>query len=308
MADNPLRPEQAPHGKTMAKRLPPLNPLRTFEVAARSPTFTAAANELGVTQAAVSRQIGVLEGFFGVRLFERDVRAIRLTPVGRRLQRDIIPAFEILHGATEQVFGDGNKRSVRIRTYPTFATRWLIPQMAVFMAGHPSIGLQVETAVKPDEFARHETDLSILFGDGSWPGVQGHPLFRDEIEPVCNPRLVQSTPLKTVDDLRQVVLLYSKYRVRDWHDWLAGFEGQDGDAFKWQMFESSLLTCQAAIEGLGVAMGQVRLLSHDLESGALVRPFGQPLVRDLHYWIVWPTSRRLAPQARLFVDWLLARE
>lgn len=292
----------------MAKRLPPLNPMRTFEVAARNPTFTAAANELGVTQAAVSRQIGVLEGFFGVPLFERDVRSIKLTPIGRRLHKEISSAFEIIRGATEQVFNEGNKRSVRIQTYPTFAARWLMPRMAVFIADHPDIQLQVDTAIKPAEFARHETDIAILFGNGTWPGVRGYPLFRDEIEPVCSPHLIKSTALRTPADLRKVVLLCSKYRMRDWHDWLAGVDWQDVDAFKWHMFQSSLLTCQAAIEGLGVAMGQVRLLHQEFESGALVRPFRRPLARDLHYWIVWPTARRLSPSAKLFADWLLAQE
>lgn len=288
----------------MTLRTPPLNPLRTFEVAARCQSFTEAAAELGVTQAAVSRQIRVLEGFFKVKLFEREIRSIRLTPIGQQLHSEVSSAFEIIRWSTERIFQDSQQ--IRVQTYPTFAARWLMPRLSNFMESFPSIDLRVQAAVKPVDFHRSDTDIAIQFGRGDWEGVSAHPLVRDEIEPVCSPKLLvdaQHDPQK----LQRQTLLNSKFRSRDWSDWLADVGGPPRDSIRWLTFESSLLTYQAAIEGLGVAMGQTLLLDKDIKSGALVKPFGRSLSRDLHYWVVWPKHRRLGKEAHLFVDWLMSQ-
>lgn len=291
----------------MSKQLPPLNPLRTFEVAARSRTFTEAADELRVTQAAVSRQIGVLEGFFRTKLFERDVRSIRLTLAGQQLQKQISPAFEIIHWASQRLLEDSRSKPIRIQTYPTFAVRWLMPRLREFMTSHPDADLRVQTGFKPGEFLESDVDLRIQFGTGWWANMSGHALVRDEIEAVCSPRLIGERALENIPDLTEHTLLYSKYRRQDWTDWLSGVGFADLNKGRNLTFESSLLTYQAAIEGLGVAIGQLGLLRSELKAGTLVCPINRSVRRDSHYWLIWPKHRQLNRELRQFVDWLVAQ-
>lgn len=288
----------------MTKRLPPLNPLRTFEVAAHCHSFTEAAQELGVTQAAVSRQIAVLEGFFKTKLFERDVRTIRLTAVGLQLYRDTSGAFDRIRAATERALRDG--KLVRVQTYPTFAAKWLMPRLNDFMLKHPDVDLMVEVGIRPADFARSDNDIAIQFGEGDWANVHMHRLFRDQIAPVCSPRLLERDTLKTPSDLIRFTLLNAKYRNRDWTEWLTASGGPPFDELKKLTFESSMLAYQAAVEGLGIAMGQVHLLQQEIDRGQLVRPFAKTLLRNLHYWMILPADRRLSPETRRFVNWLLA--
>lgn len=289
----------------MGRRFPPLNPLRTFEVAARCKSFTEAADELGVTQAAVSRQIGVLEGFFKARLFERNVRSVTLTPVGRQLYDDVSSAFQIIRWSTDRIFQENVL--VRVQTYPTFAARWLMPRLSHFIAKFPSVDLRVQTAIKPVDFSKSDTEIAIQFGRGDWPNTVAHPLVPDAIEPVCSPHLASVPSRGDLTALLQQTLLTSKYRSRDWNDWFEHVGIQPGSEKRWLAFESSILTYQAAIEGLGVAMGQTALLGAELKTGILIKPFDMPLRRELQYWIVWPAGRRLSPEARKFVDWIIAQ-
>ena len=288
----------------MSRRFPPLNPLRTFEVAARCKSFTEAAEELGVTQAAVSRQIGVLEGFFKAKLFERSVRSVTLTPIGRQLHEDVSSAFQIIRWSTDRIFQENVL--VRVQTYPTFAARWLMPRLSNFMTKFPAVDLRVQTAIKPVDFSKTDTEIAIQFGCGDWPDVTAHPLVADAIEPVCSPHLASIPAPGDINALLQHTLLMSKYRSRDWNDWFEHVGVQPGSEKRWLAFESSILTFQAAIEALGIAMGQTALLSAELKSGVLIKPFNLPLRRKLQYWVVWPAGRRLSPEARKFIDWIIA--
>ena len=290
----------------MNRRFPPLNPLRTFEVAARCKSFTEAAEELGVTQAAVSRQIGVLEGFFRAKLFERSVRSVTLTPIGRQLHDDVASAFQIIRWSTDRIFQENVL--VRVQTYPTFAARWLMPRLSHFMTMFPAVDLRVQTAIKPVDFSKTDTEIAIQFGRGDWSDMTAHPLVPDAIEPVCSPDLALIPQPGDMNALLQNTLLTSKYRSKDWADWFEHFGVQPGSDKRWLAFESSILTFQAAIEALGIAMGQTALLSAEFKTGVLIKPFEMPLRRDdLQYWILWPKGRRLSPEARKFVDWIIAQ-
>jgi LysR family glycine cleavage system transcriptional activator len=137
--------------------------------------------------------------------------------------------------------------------------------------------------------------------------VKKHPLFRDELTPVCSPRLLERSGLSGLDAIRHHTLLSSKFRSRDWSDWLKFAGGPPLENQKVFTFESSILTYQAAVDGLGIAIGQKGLLRHDLENGLLTEPCSETLVRDLHYWVLWSDRMRLSKESRLFVDWLLSR-
>jgi len=287
--------------------MPPLNPLHVFEVAARLLSFTRAAEELRVSQPAVSRQIQTLEDYFGFRLFERDRTGLRMTPQGEELQRQIGPAFRIIEQAAERLIATGKFEPLRLRVYTTFAAKWLIERLPSFYAAYPGVKLDISNAVAPVDFERDKVDLAIQFGDGKWKGVECELLFRDRLQPVCSPALRKAAGLRTVADLRKVPILHSHYRRTDWTDWLMANDQLDLLTETGITFPSSVLTYQAATEGVGVAIGQLHLLRSELRNGALVALFDRPLERPLAHYVVWSKTRPLPKKARSFLTWLRSR-
>ena len=292
----------------MSRRIPPLNPLRVFEVVARRLNLTAAAQELHVTQSAVSRQIGVLETYLGVALFQRERHGVTLTRTGRAYAEQVVPAFAALAAATEKLLGGTTLGPLRVRTYTTFAAKWLIPRLPAFEKIHPHIEVRLTTSVPAVDFDRDPVDVAIQYGDGRWPRVHADLLFRDEIEPVCSPRyLAAHAPDPTHPQaLLHGRLLLSHYRHSDWDDWLAANaladHGRDAERMS---FASSVLTWQAAVDGLGLAVGQVPLLAAELAAGQLVRPFARPLRSDNAFYLLRPKVQRETLKVRAFRDWLL---
>lgn len=284
--------------------IPPLNPLNVFEVAARHLSFTRAAAEMRVTQPAISRQISTLENFLGIRLFERDGHALRLTSQGEEFQRQIAPAFSIIANATTNVMATGKAEPLKIRVYTTFAAKWLIPRLHSFYVAYPNIKLNISNVVAPIDFKKDKVDLAVQFGSGNWLGAEADLLFKDVIQPVCSPKLLQRVRLKDLDDLRRVQLLHSHYRRADWPDWLMAAKRPDLLADAGVDLPSSVLTYQAALEGVGVAMGQLFLLQNEIQEGTLVTLFNAPLERNLAHYIAWPKTRPLGRKARSFIHWL----
>ncbi|WP_092149832.1 transcriptional regulator GcvA [Bradyrhizobium sp. NFR13] len=284
--------------------IPPLNPLHVFDVAARHLSFTRAAAELRVTQPAISRQINTLEGFLGVRLFERDKHGLRLTSEGEEFQRQIAPAFRIIANATASLTATGKAEPLKIRVYTTFAAKWLIPRLPSFYVAYPQIKLNISNVVTPIDFEKDKVDLALQFGDGNWPGVETELLFKDLIQPVCSPKLLKRTRVVELDDLRKVQLLHSHYRRADWPDWLMAVKRPDLLTDAGISFPSSVLTYQAAVEGVGVAVGQLFLLRNEIQDGTLVPLFNAPFERPMAHYVAWPKNRPLGRKARSFVHWL----
>jgi LysR family glycine cleavage system transcriptional activator len=292
----------------MAKRIPPLNPLRVFEVVARTENLTAAARELHVTQSAVSRQIGVLEAYVGVELFRRERHGVSLTRAGRAYAEQVIPAFDAIATATDKLVKGTNPGGLRVRTYTTFAAKWLIPRLPEFSRHHPNIDVRITNAVPDVDFDRDPVDVAIQFGDGTWPRVQADLLFHDEIEPVCSPSyLAAHASTKRPEMLLKQRLLVSHYRRSDWDDWLAATGLADRARGAERMsFSTSVLTWQAALDGLGIAIGQTALLGSEFKSRQLVRPFAQPVRRDKGHYLVRPALQRESRKVAAFREWLLA--
>ncbi|MFC7738689.1 LysR substrate-binding domain-containing protein [Roseomonas sp. GCM10028921] len=288
----------------MSATVPPFNPLHVFTVAARLGSFTRAAELLGVSQAAVSRQVAVLEGYLGARLFQRERHGSALTAEGQMLQEELGPAFERIAVATERVRREARTAPVRVRVYNTFAAKWLLPRLHRFEVAHPGIAVRLSHSVTPVNFQRDAVDLAIQLGNGHWPGLGARPLLPDVLQPVCSPRLLEAgPPLRRPDDLPGHRMLLSRYRRNDWRDWLAGIGRPDllRDGME---FTSSILTYQAAVEGLGVAIGQMPLLSQDIRAGLLVPLFGLPVERALAYHAVWPADRPPERKVQAFLTWL----
>jgi len=281
--------------------LPPLNPLRTFDVAARHSSFSGAANELSVTQAAVSRQIGLLEHVLNVRLFHREKAGVRLTSAGLRFHQEVAPAFALIASATARLTAEQKGEPLRLRVYTTFAAKWLIPRLQSFHAAYPHIQIKISNAVAPVDFEIEELDLAIQFGAGSWPGTESEKLFDDVLQPVCSPSL--AAKLRKPDDLKRFQLLHSHYRRADWADWLTQI-GRPELVAPGMTFPSSVLTYEAASKGVGVAMGQMTLLRDDVASGALVPLFDRPIERPLAHYAVWPKDRRQPRKVKEFLSWI----
>lgn len=290
----------------MARTVPPLNPLHVFEAVTRLGSFTRAAEELNVTQSAVSRQVSTLEGYLNVRLFNRERHGITLTPVGETFAKEVGPAFAAISAATEKILADERSQPLFLRLYPTFAVKWLIPRLPHFHAEHPNIEVRLTTSVAPVDFARENVDLAIQLASPDVGNCEKLLLFRDIIQPVCAPSLLESgPPLRSLDDLAEHRMLHSHYRRTDWKDWLSAVNRPDLLS-EGMMFPSSMLTYQAATEGLGVAIGQRHLLAQDLNAGSLV-PLFEPLERDLGYYAMWLRGKEPPLKARKFLSWL-ARE
>ena len=283
----------------MPKREPPLSSLRVFEAAARRLSFAQAADELAVTPGAVSRQIQGLERELGTELFRRGNRKVELTPAGRAYAEEVRAALDRISSATARVRGAA-RGPLAICAYPTFAMRWLMPRWRQFHDRHPEIDVQLTTSLAPVEFNRDGFDAAVRMGEGNWPGLGAIKLADVESFPVCSPQLFKGRK----PDLARVRLIHSAPRPQDWPRWLAAAKVTGVDASQGPSFESLNLAFQAAIEGIGVAIGIGCLVADDLAQRRLVRPF-KPVRRSRRgFWLVYPQARAGDPRLAAFLAWL----
>ncbi|PKP72360.1 MAG: LysR family transcriptional regulator [Alphaproteobacteria bacterium HGW-Alphaproteobacteria-5] len=284
-----------------------LTGLHAFLSAAEHGSFSHAAEHLAVPQSSVTRQIAALEERLGCRLFERHRRGVTLTPEGIEYHAEVKPAYERILAASRRMRRRDKSHELLVRIYPTFAARWLIRRMPSFNIWAPGVRLSLDVNVAAVDFDRADVDIAIQFGDGRWPNATAEFIFGDEIEPVCSPQLIaEHGPLETVADLSKVLLLQSRYRRDDWKAWLEA-NTELWPQIRTMEFHSSVLTYQACLDGLGVAMGQTLLLQQELAEGKLVRPLGRPLTRPhLGYYLVSPSKREMSAAARKFRNWLFS--
>lgn len=291
----------------MATRLPPLNALRTFEAAARHLSFTKAAGELFVTQAAVSHQIRALEEHLGALLFRRMNRALVLTDEGQALLPAVREAFDRLSAGVRRVQDLCCGGALTISTTPSFAASWLAGRLARFQALHPEIELQLSATARLVDFAREGVDCGIRYGMGDWPGLVGDRLFQTALLPVCSPLLLDGAkPLRRPEDLAQHTLLHALDDPDDWRLWLRA-AGVDGvDPTRGLKFDSVPLVVQAAIRGAGVGIGGRQLVEAELAEGRLVAPFDLEVPDACAYYFVAPEAADDQPKVVAFRTWLLA--
>ena len=292
----------------MSRRLPPLNAVRAFEAAARTGNFTRAAQELFVTQGAISRHVATLEDWLKVRLFDRTGRGIALTPQGQVFYAAVRGGLEQIEQGTQQVQRSPDEKRLRIKLPPTFAIRWLMPRLARFHAKHPDIDVQITTSHQRADFDREDVDVSIHSEPGAPQGVGLRKLFGETLLPVCAPGLLKAgPPLKVPDDLAQHVLLCSMNRPGDWPTWLkgAGAHGVDGNSGL--KFENAALAYQAAADQLGVIVALLPFVRDDLAAGRLVEPFKVRVDAPGAYWLATRTQGSAQPErVRAFEEWVMA--
>jgi LysR family glycine cleavage system transcriptional activator len=290
----------------MTRRLPSLNAMRAFEAAARHLSFTKAADELNVTQAAISHQVKALEDWLGVPLFRRLNRALLLTDAGQSYLPPLRDAFDQLAAATDRLRADDSRGVLTVTTLPSIASKWLVPRLGRFRQAHPDIDLRIDASQHLTDFARENVDLAVRYGRGEWDGMRIDRLMSEDFFPVCSPRLLDGDPpLRTPGDLRRHILLHDDNRT-DWTVWFlaAGIAG--GDPTRGPGFSDSSLVLQAAAEGQGVALGRGALAAADLAAGRLVKPFDLSLPATFAYYLVIPEATADRPKIAAFRDWLLA--
>ncbi|OZI42117.1 LysR family transcriptional regulator [Bordetella genomosp. 5] len=295
----------------MPRPIPPLNPLRAFEVAARHLSFTRAAEELCVTPSAVSHQIKVLEDNLGIPLFVRDTKSLILTSAGKAYLPGVQEAFRQLVQATYRVQRERQVPALKLNLPPTFAMKWLIPRMKRFMTRHPDIDLRVSTSKHMSDFARDDVDLEVRYGRGDYPGLRAEPCLTVAVTPVCSPALLTSgTPLATVEDLRHHTLLhddstYDDVSNPDWATWLEHAGVSDIDTSRGPSFWPSHLVIDAAMDGLGVALAKRPWVSRDIAEGRLIEPFpALTLPVQFAYYLVYPEERAADPRIQAFAAWV----
>lgn len=282
------------------RRLPSLNGLRAFEAAARHGSFTAAGVELGVSPAAVSRLVRLLEARLKVPLFERHPNGLSLTSQGRAFQPGLTAAFDGIARLTDQVTQATDDRVLTVGVGPTFAIRWLIPRLGDFHRAHPDIEVRLTTGGAVVSL-RDDWTCGVQLGDGDWPGYVAEPLFSAEMFPVCTP--VIATRLRAPEDLAGSMLLDVSHSTEDWTQWLAA-AGRERLTARGPSFGTYAMALQAALDGVGVAMGLRPYVVDDLEAKRLVRPFKLAVPKRRAWYIAYRPERAREAGLVAFRDWL----
>jgi LysR family transcriptional regulator, glycine cleavage system transcriptional activator len=281
--------------------------LRAFEAAARHLSFTRAAAELNVTQTAISHQIHRLEEQIGIPLFVRRNRALLLTREAEAYLPAVRTAFEDLRRATARLRRPDREGLLTVSTTASLAAKWLVTRVAAFQDANPGIEVRITTSPHLVDFEREEVDIAVRYGRGSWPGLRANWLMAEDIFPVCSPALLTGDkPLRRPEDLAHHTLLHATVSREDWQLWLTAAGLPVTLATRRGMsFDQSFMAIQAAVEGLGIALGRTRFVEADIAAGRLVVPFDIVLPADAGFYVVAPEASADTPRIALFRDWLI---
>nr|WP_295986014.1 LysR family transcriptional regulator [uncultured Agrobacterium sp.] len=287
----------------MVRQFLPLNGLRAFEASARHLSFTRAAIELCVTQAAVSQQVKVLEKRLGVALFQRLPRGLKITAEGEALLPTVTSSFDQMATTLDRIEAGQVRELLFLGVVGTFAVGWLLPRLKEFQKQHPFIDIRVSTNNNRVDMAAEGLDFAIRFGQGSWHGTDAFRLFDAPLSPLCTPKLAET--LKTPADLVEATLLRS-YRSDEWSTWFAAAGvTPSAQVNAGIVFDTSLGMMEAALQGLGVALAPPSMFSRHLASGAIIQPF--PVTISLgSYWLTRLQSKPQTSAMQAFSDWIFA--
>ncbi|MCW0233880.1 MAG: transcriptional regulator GcvA [Ferrovibrio sp.] len=295
-----------------AGSLPSLNALRAFAVAGRHLSFTRAAEELHVTQGAVSRLVKQLEADLGVSLFRRGARGLELTEAGAAYLPPLTEAFERLQAATRLVMrGARPANRLAITMLPTFAMRWFMPRLADFHRLNPDISVDVTSADRPVDFAAEPVDVGIQYGppsdSGDWPAeLAAEFLFPETVALVASPALLMAKPLRRVEDVKRHTLLTHSTRPDGWAEWFAA-AGLKGHVARGPAFEHFFMSIEAAVNGIGLALVPDFFVAQELRDGRLVEPLpDHRLQRRGGYYLLYLKDRERDPAIRAFRNWLFS--
>ncbi len=290
----------------MLRRLPALNALKSFEAAARHESFTRAAEELCVTQGAVSHQVKALEEELGIKLFNRERQRLVITEAGREYLAVVRDALDRIAVGTERLVQRQSSGALTISTSPDFAAKWLVHRLGRFAETHPDIDLRVSAAMHHVDFAREDVDVAVRHGDGNWEGLYVQRLCAEQLFAVCSPKLTAGRPrLAKPSDVLKFPLLHLDAR-NDWTKWLEAAGVSAADVSRGPVMNRASMLIDAAVDGQGIALARTALAAWDLINRRLVRPFEVALALSKTYWIVCPKATSALPKIATFRSWLLA--
>ncbi|QDF66454.1 transcriptional regulator GcvA [Shewanella sp. SNU WT4] len=289
----------------MSRRLPPLNAVKAFEAAARHLSFTRAAEELFVTQAAVSHQIKALEDFLGLKLFRRKNRSLLLTEEGQSYFLEIKDIFIHLGEATDRLLARSAIGSLTVAMSPSFAIQWLVPRLAKFSEKNPDIDVRIKAVDSDTASITDDIDVAIYYGQGNWAGMRSDKLRNEVLIPMCSPLLLKGPkPLTKPSDLKFHTLLHDTSR-QYWQAWFRQTGVTDINVNQGPIFSHSSLVLQAAAHGQGVALGYSVLAKPDIQAGRLVCPFPDVLLSKDAYYLVCHQSHAELGKIVAFREWML---
>ena len=294
----------------------PVGQLRALEAVARHLNFRAAAEELALTQSAVSRQIQSLEDDVGVSLFLRHTRAVELTGAGAQLLRAVLPSLERIDGAVRMIRQSAGRKSVAISTWASFASMWLIPRLEDFQRAHPDIDIRIDATDTPVDLETADVDLALRYSAPANLPANALRLFGEQLTPVLSPWLLGSGPrLEKAQDLAQFALIeagdahrHPHVELLTWQRWISAQRLGHFEPKRWLSFNYANQIAQAALTGQGVALVRTPLVADSLASGDLVEPFPQlRLDSPLAYWLIVGPRSSARPEVLAFCDWLKAQ-
>lgn len=287
--------------------LPPLNSLRAFEAAARHGNFTRAAEELGVTQSAVSRQIATLEDFLGIQLFTRSRGEVILTPAALRYEPELARAFSIIMTATENLPNLPNRRAINIRSMPGVLHTWLLPRIGEFRTMHPNVRLNFSSSMNFILADRERIDISIQGPPTpDQAGITLEPFMQNRVAPVCSPAYLKRVgPISSPKEFSKHTILDACFRRNDWSEWLSMVGAPETPFPNILTFESSSMVYVAAKEGLGIAMGQLPLIQREIERGDLVQVFESSIVLNPLLYVGYSHRSVNLASVGAFREWLM---
>jgi LysR family glycine cleavage system transcriptional activator len=294
----------------MMTRLPPLDSLYVFAVAARHLSFTAAAKELHRTQSAVSHRIKALETEIGVPLFRRSTRRLELTRAGTALANQLTLAIEGISRTIADLGRVGEVRRLRVTMLPSVASRWLMPRLSRFYDIYPDVQVQIIADPRIVDLRAEGIDLAIRFGHGRYRGMEATFLMNDCVLPVCSPALIaRSGTISTIDALLQMPLLHDSSTegdgsLSDWRSWLDQLGRPNAECNDGQHFSHAGLAIEAAVLGLGVTLARLSLVADHLSTGTLVSPLPRTTPTAFAYYVIAPPEVAVLPHAALFTRWL----
>lgn len=287
-----------------------LNALRAFEAAGRLSSISRAAEELRVSHSTISHHVKGLENALGVQLFERRDRSVVLTETGAALLPVLSESFDAIAAALTAVKPAANTKALRVTVTPSFANRWLLPNLRRFRAEHSNIDVQLNSSLNLTDFRRDKIDIGIRSGTGDWPGVKAELLMPIHMTPLCSPALIaENGPIDSPQALAKYSLLHADVVAggamdSEWRAWLQAAGADNIDCSGGLSLHDPGLALQAAVDGLGIAMGYVELAERDLARGRLVAPFQMHVPHPWSYYVVTPSTKADNPQVSVFRTWL----
>lgn len=290
----------------MSKRLvPSMTALQCFEAAARHLSFTRAAEELHLTQSAVSKQVAQLEDMLRHHLFLRIRRRLQLTPAGSLYLAEVNKILTQVDMSSRYVLTYGEQTEIlKVATQPSFGVRWLIPHLKGFGKRHGNIHLDIRNEMEPFALLQGSADVVFFYGQGTWPGATCVELFREEVVPVCAPELLAGRTLTGAEALAELVLLQSTSRPEAWHEWFLEQDLQSVSAYHGPRFDTFYMALSAAQAGCGVALVPRYLAAKELAEGSLVVPWNHAMRSTGAHYLAYAEHAAEVPKVRALVEWI----